>query len=96
MILEDKNKIFLAPNGDGGCFPALAKYKLVSQMKDTGITHVQIVGVDNVLAKIGDPYFLGYAEMKNYDITCKYVEKVSILLWGLNLMHLFKASRGIG
>ena len=55
---------------------SLTKLNLVNQMKETGITHIQIFGVDNVLAKVADPYFLGYAETKNYDITGKYVPKV--------------------
>lgn len=76
VILEDKNKIFLAPNGNGGCFTSLGKLNLVSQMKSRGVTHVQVFGVDNVLAKVADPYTLGYAEAKNYDVTCKYVAKV--------------------
>lgn len=76
--MEDKNKVFLAPNGNGGCLTSLAKQNLVAQMKNNGVTHVQVFGVDNVLAKIADPYCIGYAETKNYDVTCKYVPKVKL------------------
>lgn len=58
-------------------------------MKNLGITHVQIIGVDNVLVKIGDPYFLGYAETKNYDVTCKFVTKVTNLSECKALIQLF-------
>lgn len=67
----------MAPNGNGGCLTSLSNLNLISKMKSDGISHVQIIGVDNVLAKIGDPYFLGYAESKGYDVTGKYVPKVS-------------------
>jgi len=77
IISEQKHKISMAPNGNGGCLTSLENLNLISQMKNDGISYVQIIGVDNVLAKIGDPYFLGYAAAKDYDVTCKYVPKRS-------------------
>lgn len=38
--------------------------------------YVNVFGVDNVLAKPADPFFVGFAENYGYDIACKYVPKV--------------------
>lgn len=76
VILEERNKVFLAPNGSGGCFMALAKFDVISQLKKAGVTHVHFFNVDNVLAKVADPYFLGCAAARDYDVTCKSISMV--------------------
>ena len=45
--------------------------------KENDVTHVHLFGIDNALCKVADPYFFGFAETKDYDITCKYVAKVN-------------------
>jgi len=75
VIAEGPNKIFMAPNGNGGLYSSLLRYEIIKHMKDNGVSHLHVFGVDNVLCKVVDPYFLGFAESKDYDITCKYVPK---------------------
>lgn len=55
---------------------ALAKFDVISQLKKAGVTHVHFFNVDNVLAKVADPYFLGCAAARDYDVTCKSISMV--------------------
>lgn len=38
--------------------------------------YVHVFGVDNVLARPADPFFMGFIENNGYDVACKYVAKV--------------------
>ncbi len=65
----------MAPNGNGGIYQALHDSHIISILKAEGIKHVQIIGVDNVLVKIGDPLFLGYSIANNLTVAAKYIDK---------------------
>ena len=41
------------------------------------VRFLHIVGVDNILAKLADPFFVGFAESENLPISCKFVTKTS-------------------
>jgi UDP-N-acetylglucosamine/UDP-N-acetylgalactosamine diphosphorylase len=75
IILEAPNKIFMAPNGNGGLYGTLLKFSIIKNMKENGVTHLQLFGVDNVLCKVADPMFMGYAQTKGYDVAARYVRK---------------------
>jgi len=75
IILEDKNKIHMSPNGNGGLFSSMFRHGILNDMKQRGIKYAHIFGVDNVLAKPADPFFIGLTEKNNYEVTCKYVPK---------------------
>ncbi|KAK8833064.1 hypothetical protein WA577_004041, partial [Blastocystis sp. JDR] len=47
IIMREKHKIALSPDGSGGVFPALDKNHFVFQWKQQGIEFVQIFGIDN-------------------------------------------------
>jgi len=60
IIMEDRHKIAMGPNGNGALFEALnanEKVKGVIQESD----YVQIIGVDNVLNRLLDPIYIGFA-----------------------------------
>jgi UDP-N-acetylglucosamine/UDP-N-acetylgalactosamine diphosphorylase len=65
IFLETAGKIVMAPNGNGALFEAVLKNEEV-QMILKSIDYVQVIGVDNVLNKVLDPVFFGYAETNNY------------------------------
>jgi len=44
-------------------------------MRSHGVQYIHIVGVDNVLNKLADPLFVGFAMKGNYTIASKYVQK---------------------
>ena len=75
IVMEDKNLVCQAPNGNGGVWSGLINYGILDEMKKAGIEYLNIFGVDNVLAKPGDPLFLGYAAKNAYQIACKFVPK---------------------
>ncbi|MFB0917548.1 MAG: UDPGP type 1 family protein [Clostridiaceae bacterium] len=75
ILLSAKDSISLNPDGGGGCFTSLSKAGLLSDMKKRGVEYVFLFGVDNVLARVADPYFIGFAKEQNLDISSKSVLK---------------------
>ena len=52
---------------------------------------MHIVGVDNVLAKLCDPLFVGFACLEKKPVSCKYVHKRS---WNEKVgVHVFKGGK---
>ena len=64
ILLEDKHKINLGPNGNGALFDSLANNPSVKDIISQ-TDYVQIIGVDNVLNRILDPVYIGFAIAKN-------------------------------
>lgn len=44
-------------------------------MKEKGVEIVHIVGVDNILSKLADPFFVGYLAHNKLNLASKYVTK---------------------
>jgi len=65
VLMEDKWKIKLAADGHGGVFEAIIKNGILDDMKKKGIEWVYIGGVDNILAKLVDAFFVGVAISEN-------------------------------
>ena len=77
IILEEKGKIFLSPNGNGGWFSSIAKAGLLKEIKDKGIEWINVFAVDNVLQKSADPAFIGAVICSECESGGKVVSKVS-------------------
>jgi len=75
ILLEDKNKVNKSPNGNGGLFHSMFKNGVLQDMRTRGVKYVHVFGVDNVLAKPADPFFMGFIDNNGYDVACKYVPK---------------------
>jgi UDP-N-acetylglucosamine/UDP-N-acetylgalactosamine diphosphorylase len=73
--MESKYQIALSPNGNGGIFDALEQHGILADMKQRGLKHCHIYGVDNVLVKVADPTFIGFASDKNIQCVNKVVLK---------------------
>lgn len=65
----------VAPDGNGGIYPALLSSGVRDDMKKRGIEHIHAYCVDNCLVKIADPVFIGFAASKQVDIATKVVRK---------------------
>uniref|UniRef100_A0A6G3MJF0 UDP-N-acetylglucosamine diphosphorylase n=1 Tax=Henneguya salminicola TaxID=69463 RepID=A0A6G3MJF0_HENSL len=75
IIMCDKNKIAYSPNGNGGLFDVLKDLNILDDMRARGLSYFHIYGVDNILVRVGDPYFIGYCVLKKYDCGLKVIEK---------------------
>jgi UDP-N-acetylglucosamine/UDP-N-acetylgalactosamine diphosphorylase len=60
LLLEDKGRLFLSPDGHGGTLTALARSGLLQDMRSRGIRQVFYFQVDNPLVKVADAVFLGH------------------------------------
>lgn len=65
ILLEDKCHIKMAADGHGGIFESMYKNKIVEEMKSKGIEWIYIGGVDNILAKLADAFFIGVTIIEN-------------------------------
>ena len=62
VILESPSQgLSLAPDGNGGLYAALYKSLALRDMRQRGVEHLHVYGIDNVLTKSLDPGFLGAA-----------------------------------
>lgn len=75
ILLDEDGMIKLAPDGHGGVFESMVNNGVIYQMKQQGIERVLITGVDNILAKLVDPVFLGLQIKQNAIAASKSVVK---------------------
>ncbi len=77
VYLEDKGRISLSPNGNGGWFSSLVKAGYLQQMKDDGIEWLTVFAVDNVCQRINDPSFVGATILSGRDCGAKVIAKAN-------------------
>ena len=75
IILEGPGLVSMAPDGNGGIYPALEREGMLQKMKETGIQHVHVFSIDNALCRPADPCFVGYCIAKGADVGNKVVWK---------------------
>lgn len=75
LLMEEKDRLSLSPNGNGGWFHSLQNAGLISQMKEIGIEWLTVFAVDNVLQRINDPAYVGAIIASGCDCGGKVVRK---------------------
>jgi len=80
MLLADRNKLVVNPDGHGGVISALKQSGGLEEMIGRGIKHLSYVQVDNPLAKVIDPVFIALHTTdkdSSAEISSKCVEKTN-------------------
>ncbi len=77
IYLEDKYKLSLSPNGNGGWFSSFANAGLLENAKNRGIEWLNVFSIDNVLQRIADPMFIGAIISEGYVSGGKVVRKTN-------------------
>ncbi|ORX45730.1 nucleotide-diphospho-sugar transferase [Hesseltinella vesiculosa] len=77
IILETKSKVAIAPDGNGGIYKAVQGKGVLADLKRRGIEYSHCYSVDNCLAKVADPVFIGYCVSNNTDCGVKVVAKTA-------------------
>ena len=77
VFLDRKNRVSLAPNGNGGWYSSLVNSGLARVMERENIEWLNVYGVDNVLQKMCDPAFIGATILKQCRCGAKVVSKIS-------------------
>jgi UDP-N-acetylglucosamine/UDP-N-acetylgalactosamine diphosphorylase len=75
LILKDTENLLANPDGHGGSLKALYESGLTGWLKGEGVTEIFYCQVDNPLAKIADPAFIGYHRREDADISTKVVRR---------------------
>ena len=75
LILKDAENLLANPDGHGGSLKALYESGLTGWLKGQGITEIFYCQVDNPLAKVADPAFIGYHLREKADISTKVVRR---------------------
>lgn len=82
LLLAEKGRLFLSPDGHGGTIAALATYKnkqsgegAIDHMKRRGVEHLYYLQVDNPMVPIGDAELIGYHLGTSSELTSVAVAK---------------------
>ncbi|AEY97492.1 FAFL192Cp [Eremothecium gossypii FDAG1] len=75
LLLESKMSLLESPDGNGGLYRALQENGILDDLVSRGVKHIHMYCVDNVLVKLADPVFLGYAIDHEFDLATKVVRK---------------------
>ncbi|CAI2349318.1 unnamed protein product [Caenorhabditis sp. 36 PRJEB53466] len=73
FLLATKGSVVAAPNGNGGLYSALSAH--LPRLRAKGIKYFHVYCVDNILCKVADPHFIGFAITNEADVATKCVRK---------------------
>lgn len=77
IIMDTATHVARSPDGNGGLYRALRDKGILQDMTARGVQYVHVYCVDNILVKMADPVFVGYALDRGAEAAAKTVEKDS-------------------
>lgn len=77
FLMSENGGLFMNPDGHGGTFNALRRSGSLQLMKDQGIEEIFYFQVDNPLARVCDPLFIGLHNKNSAQMSSKVVRKTS-------------------
>ncbi len=75
VLLAQKHRVALSPDGHGGMLAALVRSGLLEQMRQRGVRHLFYFQVDNPLVHVCLPEFLGYHLLCGSEFSSQVVAK---------------------
>jgi UDP-N-acetylglucosamine/UDP-N-acetylgalactosamine diphosphorylase len=77
MLLKEKHKLEMSPNGHGGSLKALVDSGSIDLMEEEEIDNISYFQIDNPMVYCIDPTFLGFHQVTGSEMSSKAVEKLS-------------------
>ena len=75
LILQETYMVKEASNGNGNVFKAMKKHGIIDELEQNNIKWLFFGGIDNILLKNVDPFFLGLTVHNQYSIATKSIFK---------------------
>ncbi|SCU89696.1 LAME_0E05006g1_1 [Lachancea meyersii CBS 8951] len=75
LLLESPTQLVESPDGNGGLYRAIRDNGILDDLVARKIKHIHMYCVDNVLVKLADPVFIGYALKNGFELATKAVPK---------------------
>jgi len=75
LLLSSRSSLSLSPDGHGGCFRALRESGALDDMASRGLEQLFYFQVDNPLAQVLDPLFIGHHALERAEMSTKVVDK---------------------
>lgn len=75
LLLEEKHRVFVSPDGHGGTLAALANSGCLDDMHQRDIKHIFYGQVDNPLIQVCDPALIGYHILRQSEMTSQVIRK---------------------
>lgn len=75
FLLSTPRSLFRNPDGHGGFYQALKDSIVLPQLRDQGVDLLYYCQVDNPLARVADPIFLGHHLRQKAQMSVKVIEK---------------------
>lgn len=75
ILLDEKHRVALSPDGHGGTLLALARSGALADMAQHGVDHISYFQVDNPIVRPLDPLFIGLHDMTGSEMSSKTIPK---------------------
>jgi UDP-N-acetylglucosamine/UDP-N-acetylgalactosamine diphosphorylase len=75
ILLASKHEIARSPDGHGGTLRALDRSRALETLEARGVEEISYFQVDNVMAKVLDPVFIGHHARAGAEMSTKVVRK---------------------